>query len=180
MSSGLPWTQGNTLRLLENGERYFPRVFEAIGRAGSEVLIETFILEEDEVGRRLGELLCMAARRGVRVVLVLDGYGTPNLASSFLQGLIACGVTVRWFDPRPRRLGFRTNLFRRLHRKLVLVDGQVAFVGGMNFSARHLRGCGRLTMQDYAVEVRGAVARQVRQAMMREEFSGHGDRKSVV
>ncbi|HWY25475.1 MAG TPA: cardiolipin synthase ClsB [Nevskia sp.] len=163
--SGIAWTESNVLRLLENGEEFFPRVFETIGEAGSEVLIDTFILKEDEVGRQLGELLCAAARRGVRVALTLDGYGTPELSEGFVRELTGCGVVLRWFDLRPRRMGFRTNLFRRLHRKLVLVDGETAFIGGINFSAEHLRSWGPLSKQDYAIEVRGPVAQQVRSLM---------------
>jgi len=167
--SRLRWTEGNFLRLLENGEEFFPRVFEAIDRAGSEILIETFILEQDEVGQELGRRLCAAARRGVRVVLVLDGYGTSELAEGFVQGLVESGVAVRWFDPRPRRIGMRTNLFRRLHRKLVLIDGETAFIGGINFTSQHLRSWGSLSKQDYAVEVRGPVAQQVRELMAADD-----------
>ena len=61
------------------------------------------------------------------------------------------------FDPSPRRLGVRTNLFRRLHRKLVVIDGQRAFVGGINYSADHLGDYGEMAKQDYAVEVVGPV-----------------------
>lgn len=161
----IAWTEGNVVRLLENGEAFFPRVYEAIGGAQREVLVETFILADDEVGQQLCSALSGAARRGVRVVLVLDGYGTPELPERFLRSLGDSGATVRWFDPRPRRMGFRTNLFRRLHRKLVLVDGELAFIGGINFSAEHLRRAGTLSKQDYAVEVRGPVVEQVRALM---------------
>lgn len=163
--STIAWTEGNYLRLLENGEEFFPRLFEAIDEAGSEILIETFILADDEVGQQLRKRLCAAAQRGVRVVLLLDGYGTPGLPDGFLRSLSESGVGVRFYDPRPRRLGLRTNVFRRLHRKLVLVDGETAFVGGINFSREHLRESGPGSKQDYAVEVRGPVTAQVRALM---------------
>jgi cardiolipin synthase len=165
--SAIDWSSGNFLRLLENGETFFPAVIEAIGKASREVLLETFILAEDGVGGELRDALAAAARRGVRVVAVVDGYGTAQLSPHFRNTLIDAGVTLRWFDPRPRLLGVRTNLFRRLHRKLVVVDGAVAFVGGINFSDEHLRSHGPTSKQDYAVEVRGPVVEQVRQAMTR-------------
>ena len=163
--SAIAWTEGNYLRLLENGEDFFPRLFEAIDAAGSEVLIETFILADDEIGQQLRKRLCAAAQRGVRVMLLLDGYGTPGLPDGFLRSLGESGVTVRFFDPQPRRFGMRTNVFRRLHRKLVLVDGDIAFVGGINFSREHLRESGPSSKQDYVVEVRGPVTAQVRALM---------------
>jgi cardiolipin synthase len=163
--SPLAWTSGNELELLENGEAFFPRVFEAIAAARIEVLVETFIVAEDEVGTRLRDTLAAAAGRGVRVQLVIDGYGSADLSADFLGTLTGAGVTVRWFDPQPRRLGIRVNPFRRLHRKLVLVDGDIAFIGGINFSVEHLRKAGASSKQDYAVRVRGAVAGQVREVM---------------
>lgn len=186
--SGIAWTEGNFVRLLENGEEFFPRVFEAVEQATAEILTETFILEQDEVGQGLTERLCAAAQRGVHVVLVLDGYGTPELGD--VQKLVECGLAVRWFDPQPRRLGFRTNPFRRLHRKLVLVDGATAFIGGINFSSEHLRAWGPQSKQDYAVEVRGPVTRQVRELMTAGDRTSrrasalwhwwHGRRKTPV
>ncbi len=159
------WTSGNTMTLLENGEAFFPRVFEVIAQARSSVAIETFILADDEVGRQLQQLLIGAARRGLSSQLVLDGYGSAPLPPDFITALTDAGVVVRWFDPQPPWLGMRTNLFRRLHRKLVLVDGEVAFVGGINFSMEHLRKFGPQSKQDYAVEVRGPVVSQVGQTM---------------
>lgn len=152
-----PWRGGNKVHLLENGEAYFPRVFEAIAGAEREVLIETFILFEDKVGKALHELLVKTARRGVRIDLLIDGYGSPDLSPKFIDELTAAGVRLRVFDPRRRILGYRTNLFRRMHRKLVVIDGTIAFVGGINFSADHLADFGPMAKQDYAVELQGPI-----------------------
>lgn len=155
------WIGGNRIELLENGEAFFPRVFDAIAAARSEVLLETFILFEDKVGRNLHAVLLAAAQRGVQVDVTIDGWGSPDLSEEFIATLIAAGVRVHVFDPAPG-IFRRIHLFRRLHRKLIVVDGSVAFVGGINFSAYHLADFGAEAKQDYSVEVRGPIVDQMR------------------
>lgn len=161
------WRDGNQLRLLINGEGYYPRAFECIRAAQVEVLLETFIIFEDKVGLELQQALIDAARRGVRVVVAVDGYGTADLGRDYVVALTAAGVKVQVFDPSPKRLGMRTNLFRRLHRKLLVIDGERAFIGGINYSADHLGDFGKMAKQDYAVEVRGPVVADLHAAMLR-------------
>ncbi|MGB1559873.1 MAG: cardiolipin synthase ClsB [Sinimarinibacterium flocculans] len=156
------WTLARHVRLLENGEDFFPAVFAAIAKARSEVLIETFILFDDDVGRELQSVLIAAASRGVRVAITTDGYGSPDLPDDFVAALTGAGVDFRYFDPRPRLFGYRTNALRRLHRKLVIVDRHHAFVGGINFSLEHLARYGAKAKQDYAVEVQGPIVEHVR------------------
>ena len=151
------WIAGNHFRLLENGEAFFPRVFECIARARREVVIETFILFEDRVGLQLHAALVAAARRGVLVDLTIDGWGSPDLSGAFVRTLADAGVRLHVFDPGPRPFGLRPKALRRMHRKIVVVDGQVAFVGGINYSADHLADYGPLAKQDYAVEVHGPI-----------------------
>jgi len=169
------WTAGNRFELLENGEAFYPRVFEAIGQARQEVLLETFILFDDPVGRRLRQALLDAARRGVQVHVLVDGWGSPDLATDFVQPLIDAGVHWRVFEPARRWFGWRLNPLRRMHRKLVVVDGASAFVGGINYSLDHLAEFGPEAKQDYAVELHGPVVAQVhafcRQHLARDEAS---------
>ena len=154
------------MRLLENGEEYFARVGEAIDQARGEVLLETFILFEDKVGMDLHARLLAAARRGVRVELTVDGYGSPHFSPGFIAALADAGVGLRVFDPHRPLLGMRMHVFRRLHRKLLVVDGERAFVGGINFSADHLADFGPTAKQDYSVEVEGPVVRAIRDFML--------------
>lgn len=155
------WTSGNRLQLLENGEEYFPAVFAAIEAARKEVLIETFILFDDDVGRALHEVLRRAGERGLRVVITVDGYGSPDLPDAFVQSLTAAGVEFRYYDPRPRLLGLRTNALGRLHRKLVAIDAGIAFIGGLNFAEDHLR-TGPDSKQDYGLRIDGPAAAHIR------------------
>jgi len=151
------WVAGNDFRLLENGEEFFPRVFECIAQAEREVVIETFILFEDKVGLQLHAVLCEIARRGVQVDLTIDGWGSPDLSPDFINSLAAAGVRLHTFDPGPRPFGLRPKVLRRMHRKIVVIDGQRAFVGGINYSADHLADFGPQAKQDYAVEIRGPI-----------------------
>lgn len=155
------WRDGNSVRLLINGEEFYPTVFAAIRDAEKEVLLETFIIYEDKVGRALKNCLIDAAKRGVHVQLTVDDYGTPDLSREYIAALIDAGVRVHLFDPARRVMGLRTNLFRRLHRKVLVVDGERAFIGGINYSADHLTDFGKMAKQDYAVEVRGPVVADI-------------------
>jgi cardiolipin synthase len=176
-SAASAWRSGNRVRLLENGEEYFAGVFEAIDGARSEILLETFILFEDKVGQDLQRRLVAAAQRGVNVQMLIDGYGSPDLSTEFQEGLSSAGAKLRIFDQKPTVLGVRLNVFRRLHRKLVVIDDDIAFVGGINFSADHLADFGPTAKQDYAVEIEGPAVADIA-GFMRTAIAtrGTGDR----
>jgi len=155
------WYSGNRVDLLENGEAFFPAVFDAIRHAQREVILETFIVFEDKVGLELHEVLLAAARRGVQVDVLVDGFGSADLTPRYVDSLTAAGVRVRTFDPAVRVLGVRFNVLRRMHRKIVVVDGERAFVGGINYSADHLADFGPQAKQDYAVELVGPIVGEI-------------------
>ncbi|ELQ6225574.1 cardiolipin synthase ClsB [Cronobacter turicensis] len=155
------WRDGNHIELLENGDQFYPAVFDAIDKARSKVILETFIWFDDNVGRQLHEVILNAAQRGVSVEVLLDGYGSPDLSDEFVGTLTSAGVMFRYYDPRPRTMGMRTNVFRRMHRKIVVIDGEVAFVGGINYSAEHMSDYGPEAKQDYAVRVEGPVVQDI-------------------
>lgn len=160
------WREGNDVNFLINGEEFFPRVFECIRNAKEEILLETFIVYEDEVGNQLQKELIAAAQRGVSIDITVDDYGTWDLSQEFTDALTAAGVRLHIFDPQPKLWGVRLNIFRRLHRKLIVIDRKLAFVGGINFSADHLIKSGEKAKQDYAVEVHGPVVADIHQTCM--------------
>lgn len=170
------WRDGNRIELLENGDAFFPAVFEAISQARSKVILETFIWFEDDVGKQLHEVILQAAQRGVSIDVLLDGYGSPDLSDEFVSELTRAGVMFRYYDPRPLILGMRTNLFRRMHRKIVVVDGKLAFVGGINYSAEHMINYGPEAKQDYAVKVEGPVVDDIYQYVT-SALPGHDNPK---
>ena len=157
------WVPGNHFELLENGEEFFPRVFEAIANAQREVVLETFILFDDKIGQQLHAALLSAARRGAQVDVLVDGFGSPTLPEEFIGQLVEAGVRFRIFDPGHRVLGQQLNLLRRMHRKIVVVDGTLGFIGGINYSADHVADFGPEAKQDYSVAVRGPIVAQMRQ-----------------
>ena len=169
------WVSGNQFTLLENGEAYFARVFACIAAARREVVLETFILFEDKVGLALQAALLQAALHGVQIDVTVDGYGSPDLSPEFISALTRAGVRVHVFDPSPRLWGWRTNLFRRLHRKIVVIDGERAFVGGINYSADHLSDYGAEAKQDYAVEIEGPIVGQIHEFVLSALAAGQRD-----
>jgi cardiolipin synthase len=162
------WVDGNRIELLEDGDTYYPAVYEAVEQARREILIESFILFEDKVGLELHARLVAAAERGVSVDVTVDGYGSPDLSEDFIGKLARAGARLHIYDPRPRLMGLRTNIFRRLHRKIVVVDGETAFVGGINFSHDHLRDFGPAAKLDHAVRVRGPLVTHIRRFVLEQ------------
>lgn len=168
MKLNVEWIPGNHVELIDCGDEYFAAVFKAIDEAEREVLVETFILFEDRVGLELQRRLIDAGRRGVSVDLTVDGFGSPDLSETFISALTAAGVRLHVYEPTPfvRYL----NPLRRLHRKIVVVDGRVAFVGGINFSEDHLDCSGAKAKQDYAVRITGPAVEPVR-ALVRDALA---------
>ena len=149
---------GHILTLLRNGEEYFPRLIAAIEVATRSVYLETYIYAADACGRLVSQALQRAAKRGVMVHLLLDGYGSADLPDRWVNDLRGAGVEVLWYRPEIARFKLRRHRLRRLHRKLALVDENIAFVSGINI-INDVPG-GRIVAPrlDYSVEVRGATA----------------------
>ncbi|SUH38572.1 phospholipase [Salmonella enterica subsp. enterica] len=140
-----------------------PAVFEAIAQAQQKIILETFILFEDEVGKKLHAALLKAAQRGVKAEVLLRRLRLSRSQRRVCRELTSAGVIFRYYDPRPRLLGLRTNIFRRMHRKIVVIDDRIAFVGGINYSAEHMSDYGPQAKQDYAVRVEGPVVADILQ-----------------
>jgi len=123
---GTAMTEGNRVELLQNGDEIFPAMLQAIREARMSVNLESYIFKADRTGRRVGEALMDAVRRGVEVRLLVDGKG--GLAPWLQQLLRQGGVKVRIYHPiRPWTI---TKIGRRTHRKILVVDGAVCFTGG--------------------------------------------------
>lgn len=122
------WRDGNRFQLLKDGDTYLPRMLEAIVAARSFVLLEMYLIRSGDVSDRFIEALLSAAARGVRVRLLLDDYGARGLKHTDRQHLQDSAVQIAWYNPLQYRKRAR-NLYRD-HRKLLLVDANVAFIGG--------------------------------------------------
>lgn len=123
-----PWRRGNTLALLIDGPQFFVQMLARIDAAQQQVELELYLVESGACSSALLESLCAAARRGVAVRCLLDAFGAQGLYAADRQLLQTAGVQVQWYNPLRWKHGLRN--FHRDHRKLLLVDGQFAFVGG--------------------------------------------------
>lgn len=156
-------------RLLRSGGALFAALIEAVDRAQHEVFLETYIFDFAGAGADVGHALTRAAQRGVRVCVVVDGVGTGALSPEWAQRFDQAGVQCRVYSPLAG-LGFwLPSRWRRLHRKLCVVDQALAFCGGINilddFIDPNVPGGLQLPRLDYAVSLRGPLVRQVHDAM---------------
>ena len=135
--SGTVFTGGNSAELLVNGKSTFTAIFDAIDRARDYVLVEFFIINNDELGQELKRRLINCCRSGVRVYLLYDSIGSYGLPLGYRQELIANGVRVRAFGS-PGRFRNRFQLNFRNHRKIVVADGVIGFAGGHNVGDEYL------------------------------------------
>ncbi len=158
---------GNALTLLENGQAYFPALLTEIDAACREIFLETYIFENDATGRQVAAALARAAARGVRVRLLVDGFGGRSFVRELQAGLEADGVQVLIYRREVRALSLRRHRLRRMHRKLAVVDGRVAFVGGINIIDDFDRGAPQHPRFDYALRAEGPIVAQVLAAVHR-------------
>lgn len=153
---------GNRITLLKNGAEFFPALEAAIDAAMSDIRLETYIFVEDTSGTRIANALIRAASRGVRVQALIDGFGSRATPTEFFGRMQAAGVALTLFQPVRTVFDYRRKRVRRLHRKIVLVDGHIGFVGGINMiddfnqslSPAHPR-------YDYVVKIEGPVLADV-------------------
>lgn len=159
--SGMPFLPGNRVRTLVNGEATFAAILDAIEHARHYVLIQFFIVRDDSLGDKLKELLLEKAAQGVRVCFLYDSIGSFDLPQRYVSELLEGGVEMHPFATN-RRFVNRFQLNFRNHRKIVVVDGERAFVGGHNVGVEYLGGNPRLSpWRDTHIEVRGPVVASV-------------------
>ena len=133
-----PLVAGNKVTLLIDGEATYAAMFEAIQNAKVYIDFETFIFEDDDVGKRFSDLLIRKSAEGVQVNLIYDSYGSINTPVGFFRRLRDGGVQVLEFNPvNPWKVlkGKVWSIRHRDHRKILVVDGAIAFTGGVNISA---------------------------------------------
>ena len=158
---------GNRLTLLNSGSDYFPALLAAIGEAQTEIYLESYIFADDEIGHEVASALCQAAERGIQVNVTVDGFGARNFAADFLPMLTSAGVRAMYYRPEIGRFHFKRHRLRRLHRKLVVIDARIAFVGGINIVDDHNAPADMRPRFDYAVRIEGPTLAQIHHAVRR-------------
>lgn len=156
---------GNHIRLLRNGGEYFPAIEAAIDSALQEIYLQTYIYEPDVIGIRIGNALKRAAQRDVTVNVLLDGFGCKYLSKEYIRELQKSKVNVMFFRPKVSPWTFKKMRLRRLHSKVVMVDGLIGFVGGINiiddydipsYTPKNIP-----PRIDYAVRIEGAILSEI-------------------
>lgn len=138
---GSPLIIGNKVTLLQDGAATYPAMLAAIRQAQDHVNMESYIIEDDEVGRQFADLLLEKQSAGVQVNVIYDSIGGFNTPGAFFERLRAAGIAVLEFNPvNPFAGKTRWLLNNRDHRKLLVVDGRIAFIGGINISSVYSSG----------------------------------------
>ncbi len=156
---------GNQIELLHSGTEYFPALIAAIDGAAREVHLETYIFEDDATGRIVAAALARAAHRGVAVRVLADGFGARDFLAGLGASLIRDGVEVMSYRPEAARVRFRRHRLRRLHRKLAVVDGSIAFAGGINIIDDMDAPGDSSPRFDYAVRIEGPLVARIHATM---------------
>ena len=173
--AGTPFLAGNRSELLVNGTATFDAIFKAMRSAEHYVLVQFYILRADGMGKRLRDELLACLSRGVRVYLLYDAVGSYGLPRRWLKPLSDAGADVSAFTGTTRRAR-RLQVNFRNHRKLVVVDGQTAFVGGHNVGDEYLDGHPTLTpWRDTHVAVQGPVAMATQVPFIQDWFWSTGE-----
>jgi cardiolipin synthase len=147
------YKSGHTVELLRSGRQYFTTCLREIDKAEHYIHFQTYIVDDDETGRRFVNSLIKASKRGVRVYFLLDAYGGRSFSENLINEVYEAGILFRKFSRRLITKGFQMSL--RLHHKVLLVDGEVAIIGGMNVANRY-RGTRDLKeWLDFAILFRG-------------------------
>lgn len=169
-------TDGNEVTLLVDGGQAYPAMLESIAAARRTVNLETYILASDHTGWQFARALADRARAGVEVNLLLDGLGSMGVSSNLLSHMAVAGVRICWYRPLlPWRRGW--GWWRRDHKKILVVDGVVGFVGGLNIGDDYadVESGGR-GWRDTHARLCGPVVRQLQRAFLKTWRKANGAR----
>lgn len=155
----------NEVEIFTDGYGFFPALLREIGRARHHIHIDIFIFNDDELGRLLADALMDKARAGVEVRLIYDDVGCWHVRNRFFERMREAGIDVHAFMP-VKFPAFTSKVNYRNHRKLIIIDGQVGFIGGMNFATRYVKGTGRQPWRDTHLLVRGGAVYGIQRAFL--------------
>ncbi len=172
--TGVPLVSGNRLTLLRNGDEIFPAMIRAIRAARRTINMETYIYWDGRIGREFAELLVEKARAGVRVKLILDAVGSGSMSAALLQFMRSNGVDIELYHEIRWYTLSRAN--HRTHRKMLIVDGRIAFTGGVGIADEWL---GDADAPDHwretQVQVEGPAVTQMQFAFMDNWVKSRGE-----
>ena len=179
-TTGLASTTALQVRLLVDGAATYAALLEDIAKAQSHVHLEYYIYDPDQTGTALRDALVERARQGVKIRLLLDAVGSAKASGSFFAPLLDAGGELAWFHPM--RLGLlwrRPWLNLRCHRKIVVIDGRIAYTGGMNISDEQDERLGDAAYRDLHLRLEGEVVRTL-QLVFCEDWCMHTGRRDFI
>jgi cardiolipin synthase A/B len=147
------YKDGHAIELLRSGENFFDACEKVIYKAKQYIHFQTYIVDDDETGRRIVNALIRAAKRGIRVYFLLDAYGGNSFSKDLIKKVEEAGILFRLFSPVLITRGFQLSL--RLHHKVLLADGDTAIIGGMNIADRYHGKKGLKEWLDFAILIKG-------------------------
>src|SRR5829696_7481522 len=150
------YLSGNHAQLVHSGKDFFETLVRIIDAATSVIHFQSYILDNDETGKPVIEALQNAARRGVKVFLMLDAWGSRTLDDTFIESLKESGINFRWFGKLVTKHGL--HIGRRMHHKIVVCDSHVSLVGGLNIANRYHGSDLFLPWLDFAVYAEGNIS----------------------
>jgi cardiolipin synthase len=152
-----PLTSGNAVKLLINGEQKFPELINAMEQAKHHIHLEYYIYEDGKIGNAIKDVLIRKAKQGIEVRMIYDDFGSSSIRKNLVEELRKGGVEAYPFN-RVRLLYFANRINYRNHRKLVIIDGETGFIGGVNISDRYInteKDTGRQYWRDTHVRIDG-------------------------
>ncbi len=153
------YTSNNKVKLIRGGKAYFELLEKIIGEAKNTIHLQVYIFDEDETGTKIAEALMAAAKRNVKVYLMADGYASQSLSAVFIKKLNDSGIHFRFFAPVFKSRNFYFG--RRLHHKIIVVDNDIAMVGGINISNHYNDMPGITAWLDFALFTEGAIVKEL-------------------
>ncbi|HEY9609592.1 cardiolipin synthase [Allocoleopsis sp.] len=135
--TGIPFTSGNAAELLINGQQTYEAMLGAIAQAKNYILLQSYIVNDDKSGKEFKQALIAKAEQGIRIYFLYDEIGSNKLPRSYIKSLKRNGIQVSAFNTTKGR-GNRFQLNFRNHRKILVVDGEIAFLGGLNIGDEYL------------------------------------------
>ena len=176
-TTGLPPSTATSAHLLIDGAATYDAIIDAIAQASNHVHLEYYIYMPDQTGTRLRDALVERARAGVKVRLLLDAVGSSKVSRDFLQPLLDAGGEFAWFHPIRFRPFTRSWVNLRTHRKIVVVDGRVAFTGGINITDEENERLHDNAYRDLHLRLEGDVVRSVQVVFVEDWAYASGQKR---
>ena len=173
--TGLPFTSGNAAELLIDGEQTYEAMLRAIAQATNYILLQSYIVNDDQAGKEFKEALIARANQGVHIYFLYDEIGSNKLSRSYIKSLKRNGIQVSAFNTTKGR-GNRFQLNFRNHRKILVVDGETAFVGGLNIGDEYLGKNPRLSpWRDTHMMMQGPSVQCLQSSFLRDWYWATGN-----